>query len=84
MRGPQVGPPCRCDFVSRVPTKGALVGLALALALHKAGCKDVIIVDAVEQGENTSRAIAIHAATLEVCSRTADLVLGTDFVIPIC
>ena len=41
-------------------------GLACALSLSKQGCKDILVVDAVEQGENTSRAIVIHAATLEV------------------
>jgi len=40
-------------------------GLTAALSLHKAGCTDVTIVDTVLGGENTSRAIAIHAATLE-------------------
>ena len=42
-------------------------GLALALSLHKEGWRDMVIVDALECGENTSRALAIHAATLEVC-----------------
>ncbi|KAI0748036.1 FAD/NAD(P)-binding domain-containing protein [Daedaleopsis nitida] len=39
---------------------GGPTGLCLALALQKQGCSDV-----VAQGENTSRAIAIHAATME-------------------
>lgn len=42
-------------------------GLSAALSLIKAGCGDVTVVDAVLQGENTSRAMVIHAATLEVC-----------------
>ncbi|KAJ7579714.1 FAD/NAD-P-binding domain-containing protein [Mycena floridula] len=41
------------------------VGLATALALHHAGFKDIVIVDALHQGQNTSRAGTIHAATLE-------------------
>ena len=43
-------------------------GLACAIAMVKQGCKpeDIVIVDAVMQGQNTSRAMAIHAATLEV------------------
>ncbi|THH32118.1 hypothetical protein EUX98_g2061 [Antrodiella citrinella] len=41
-------------------------GLACALSLHKQGCRDITIVDAIEHGENTSRALAVHAATLEV------------------
>ncbi|KAH7915231.1 hypothetical protein BJ138DRAFT_1142299 [Hygrophoropsis aurantiaca] len=40
-------------------------GLATALSLIHYGCRDFVIVDAVLQGENTSRAIVIHAATLE-------------------
>jgi glycine/D-amino acid oxidase-like deaminating enzyme len=41
-------------------------GLACAISLAKQGCTDIVLVDAVLQGENTSRALAIHAATLEV------------------
>ena len=44
-------------------------GLCLALALHKHGCPDVVVVDGVLQGENTSRAAAVHAATIEVCCK---------------
>ncbi|KAH7930763.1 FAD/NAD(P)-binding domain-containing protein [Leucogyrophana mollusca] len=40
-------------------------GLAAALSLTRHGCHDFVIVDAVSQGENSSRAIMIHAATLE-------------------
>ncbi|OJA16869.1 hypothetical protein AZE42_13840, partial [Rhizopogon vesiculosus] len=40
-------------------------GLAAALSLIHHGFKDFVVVDAVEQGENTSRALVIHAATLE-------------------
>ncbi|KAH9886028.1 FAD/NAD-P-binding domain-containing protein [Cubamyces lactineus] len=40
-------------------------GLCLALALQKHGCTSMLAVDCAEQGGNTSRAIAIHAATLE-------------------
>jgi 2-polyprenyl-6-methoxyphenol hydroxylase-like FAD-dependent oxidoreductase len=43
-------------------------GLATAISLVHQGCRDVVVVDAVEQGENTSRAFAIHAGTLEVWS----------------
>jgi cation diffusion facilitator CzcD-associated flavoprotein CzcO len=41
-------------------------GLVAALSLVHHGFKDFVIVDAVEEGENTSRALVIHAATLEV------------------
>jgi 2-polyprenyl-6-methoxyphenol hydroxylase-like FAD-dependent oxidoreductase len=41
-------------------------GLACAISLIKQGVHDITVVDAVEQGENTSRALIIHAATLEV------------------
>ncbi|KAF9240226.1 FAD/NAD(P)-binding domain-containing protein [Melanogaster broomeanus] len=40
-------------------------GLAAALSLLQHGFRDFVIVDAVLQGENTSRAIVVHAATLE-------------------
>ena len=42
------------------------VGLAAALSLHKQGCTDITVVDSLVAGENTSRALAVHAATLEV------------------
>ena len=41
-------------------------GLACAIFLIKHGVHDIIIVDALAQRDNTSRAINIHAATLEV------------------
>jgi len=41
-------------------------GLAAAASLFHHGCKDIVIVDAVERTPDTSRAMAIHAATLEV------------------
>ncbi|KAG2111535.1 FAD/NAD(P)-binding domain-containing protein [Suillus discolor] len=40
-------------------------GLVTALSLLHHGFKHFVIVDAVEQGENTSRALVVHAATLE-------------------
>ncbi|KAL4248141.1 FAD/NAD(P)-binding domain superfamily protein [Abortiporus biennis] len=40
-------------------------GLACALSLHIHGCSDVTVVDAVQQGEDSSRALVIHSATLE-------------------
>ncbi|KAF8802826.1 FAD/NAD(P)-binding domain-containing protein [Phlegmacium glaucopus] len=40
-------------------------GLAAAISLYNHGCKDIIIVDAVERTPDTSRAMVIHAATLE-------------------
>jgi len=41
-------------------------GLAAAASLFHHGCKDIVIVDAIERTPDTSRAMAIHAATLEV------------------
>ncbi|KAG1853714.1 hypothetical protein DFJ58DRAFT_789276 [Suillus subalutaceus] len=41
-------------------------GLVAALSLLHHGFKDFVVVDAVEQGENSSRALVVHAATLEV------------------
>lgn len=43
-------------------------GLAAALSLLHHGFHDFLIVDAQPQGENISRAVIIHAATLEVCN----------------
>ncbi|KAI6009541.1 FAD/NAD(P)-binding domain-containing protein [Pisolithus orientalis] len=40
-------------------------GLASALSLIHHGFKDFVIVDAVVEGDNSSRAIVVHAATLE-------------------
>jgi 2-polyprenyl-6-methoxyphenol hydroxylase-like FAD-dependent oxidoreductase len=40
-------------------------GLATALSLLQHGFHDFVIVDAVLQGENTSRALVIHSATME-------------------
>ena len=45
---------------------GGPSGLTAALALHKKGCRDILVVDSIIAGENSSRALAIHAATLEV------------------
>ena len=46
-------------------------GMACALSLWSSGVRDIVIVDAVEHGygDKSSRAIVIHAATLEVRSR---------------
>lgn len=43
-------------------------GLAAALSLHKNGCTDITVVDCALASESTSRAVATHAATLEVSS----------------
>jgi len=40
--------------------------LAAALSLIHHGFRDFVIVDAVTQGENSSRAVLVHAATIEV------------------
>ncbi|KAJ7681274.1 hypothetical protein B0H17DRAFT_1138570 [Mycena rosella] len=44
-------------------------GMAAAISLHHQGIQDMIIVDALNTGQNASRAIAIQAATLEIGSR---------------
>src|ERR1700760_4811259 len=43
-------------------------GLAAAVALAHKGCKDILIVDAVDRNDrqHSSRAMVVHAATLEV------------------
>ncbi|KAI5987455.1 FAD/NAD(P)-binding domain-containing protein [Pisolithus albus] len=40
-------------------------GLASALSLFHHGFKDFVVVDALVKGDNSSRAIVVHAATLE-------------------
>ncbi|KAL0946906.1 hypothetical protein HGRIS_013068 [Hohenbuehelia grisea] len=40
-------------------------GLAAAISLIQRGCRDLVIVDALPHGEQTSRAMTLHAATLE-------------------
>ncbi|KAI0064594.1 FAD/NAD-P-binding domain-containing protein [Artomyces pyxidatus] len=40
-------------------------GMTAALSLHKQGVRDITVVDAVDQGDHSSRAMVIHAATLE-------------------
>lgn len=42
-------------------------GVATALSLVHHGVRDIVVVDSVLQGENSSRALVIHAATMEVC-----------------
>lgn len=46
-------------------------GLCLALSLHKQGFTDFVVVDSLLPGDNGSRALAVHAATVEV--RTSNL-----------
>jgi 2-polyprenyl-6-methoxyphenol hydroxylase-like FAD-dependent oxidoreductase len=41
-------------------------GLTTALSLAHHRCHDFVIVDAVVEGSNSSRAIAIYSATVEV------------------
>ncbi|KAK0483769.1 FAD/NAD-P-binding domain-containing protein [Armillaria novae-zelandiae] len=40
-------------------------GLAVAIALVKQGIRNIVVVDAQLQGQNSSRAVVVHAATLE-------------------
>ena len=44
--------------------------MSCALSAWYSGIKDVTIVDAVEQDNHSSRAMVIHAATLEVPALT--------------
>ena len=41
-------------------------GLACAISLFQHGARDIAVVDGAGQRSHTSRAIVIHAATLEV------------------
>lgn len=42
------------------------VGLTLAVALLEQGMKDFVIIDQLKEAQNSSRAFAVHAATMEV------------------
>ena len=48
-------------------------GLAAALSLHRHGRKDILVVDSSLAGANTSRALMVHAATLDVRLRSSAL-----------
>ncbi|CAK5266219.1 unnamed protein product [Mycena citricolor] len=54
-------------------------GMAAALSLYHQGIRDVVIVDAIEPGENASRAMVIHAATLEAL----DKIECMDIILPL-
>lgn len=56
-----------------------ILGLACALSLHKQGCQGITVVDAAEHGENSSRAIVVHAATLEVCTEGRVVIFTSMF-----
>ncbi|KAG1861255.1 hypothetical protein F4604DRAFT_1882468 [Suillus subluteus] len=53
-------------------------GLTAALSLIHHGCRDFVIVDAIVEGQNISRAIAIHSATVEALASidAADVLLS--------
>ena len=55
-------------------------GLAAALSLLHHGFHDFIILDAMSRGENFSRAVVVHAATLEA----SHLLLVFNFVSESC
>ena len=45
---------------------GGPAGLAAAISLKKHGCTDITVVDSILEGRNSSRAMVMHAATIEV------------------
>ena len=49
-------------------------GLAVALSLVHQGFRDFVIVDGLAKGENNSRALIIHAATLEVSELSENVI----------
>ena len=53
-------------------------GLATALSLIHHGFQDFVIVDALSKGENSSRAILVHAATMDVCSVSWPMFIFAD------
>ncbi|KAI0093633.1 hypothetical protein BDY19DRAFT_918047 [Irpex rosettiformis] len=57
---------------------GGPAGLATALSLKKSGCTDITVVDSVPEGHNSSRAMVVHAATVEALEEIgcADAVLS--------
>ncbi|CAK5266151.1 unnamed protein product [Mycena citricolor] len=54
-------------------------GMAAALSLYHQGIKDVVVVDATEPGKNASRAMVIHAATLEAL----ETIKCIDIILPL-
>jgi 2-polyprenyl-6-methoxyphenol hydroxylase-like FAD-dependent oxidoreductase len=56
---------------------GGPAGLAAALSLRKHGCTDLIVVDDVLQEAHSSRAITMHAATLDVSDCLRSLLSGS-------
>ncbi|KAJ7432134.1 hypothetical protein B0H11DRAFT_2127581 [Mycena galericulata] len=50
---------------------GGPAGLATAVTLLSSGCKSLVILDALEQAQNISRAVVIHAQTMEELSTVA-------------
>ncbi len=58
-------------------------GLAAAIALVKQGIRDIVVVDAQLQGQNSSRAVVVHAATLEVrlSQWNSSMLLAKTFII---
>jgi threonine dehydrogenase-like Zn-dependent dehydrogenase len=56
-------------------------GLVAALSLIHYGFKDFVVVDAVEEGENTSRAVVVQAATLEVRVPSPITIPGHGFTV---
>ncbi len=51
---------------------GGPAGLAAAISLKDHGCTDITVVDSVSEGHNSSRAMVVHAATIEVCPNDSD------------
>ena len=67
------------DFTTVLIVGAGPTGLTAALSLLHCGLHDLVIVDAVQHGENTSRAFVIHAATLEVTPSLPALPCLTHF-----
>ena len=69
------------DKVDVVVVGAGPSGMAAALSLHKHGCTNILIVDSLldREKEQTSRALIVHAATLEVSRRSPAHVCTTKF-----
>ena len=64
------------DSVDVLIVGGGPTGLAAALALKKNGCTSLLVVDGSLASENSSRALVLHAATMEVGRPGLTRVLG--------
>ncbi|KAJ7485018.1 hypothetical protein B0H11DRAFT_2017751 [Mycena galericulata] len=59
---------------------GGPAGLATAVTLLSSGCKSLVILDTLEQGQNISRAVVIHAQTMEAVQELSTVGCSTPIL----